>query len=90
MSCVQRASPGYGAAPSVALATLGLALWKDGGDYVSVAGRSMILSSLALAVYSLVVCQLLMPRRWPALAATSAAISVWMVVALGSKLLLIG
>jgi hypothetical protein len=80
----------FGAAPSVALATLGLALWKDGGDYVSVEGRSMILSSLALAVYSLVVCQLLVRHRWPALAATSAAVFVWLAVALGSKQLLIG
>ena len=26
----------FGAAPSVALATLSLALWKEGGDYVSI------------------------------------------------------
>jgi hypothetical protein len=30
----------FGAAPSVALATLGLALWKEGRDYVSLEGRS--------------------------------------------------
>jgi hypothetical protein len=61
----------FGAAPSVALATLSLALWKEGGDYVSVEGRSMILGSLALALYSRVVCQLLMRVRWSALAATT-------------------
>jgi Protein of unknown function (DUF3147) len=45
----------FGAAPSVALATLTLAFWKHGGDYVSIEGRSMILGAVALAVYSFLV-----------------------------------
>jgi hypothetical protein len=53
----------FGAAPSLALATLSLTLWKEGGGYVSVEGRSMILGALALAVYSFAVCQLLMRAR---------------------------
>jgi hypothetical protein len=80
----------FGAAPSVALATLSLALWKEGGDYVSIEGRSMILGALALAAYSLLVCQLLMRARWSALAATTAAIFLWLAMALGSQQLLIG
>jgi hypothetical protein len=80
----------FGAAPSVALATLSLALWKQGEDYVSIEGRSMILGSFALALYSLVVCQLLMRVQWSALAATTAAIFLWLVVALESKHLFIG
>src|ERR1700736_3008442 len=72
----------FGAAHSVALATLSLALWKEGGDYVSVEGRSMILGSIALALYSLVVCQLLMRLRWSALAATTTSIFLWLAVAL--------
>ena len=80
----------FGAAPSVALATLSLALWKEGGDYVSVEGRSMILGSLALALYSLAVCQLLMRVRWSALTATTTSIFLWLAVALGSKHLFIG
>jgi hypothetical protein len=78
----------FGAAPSVALATLSLALWKEGGAYVSIEGRSMILGALALAVYSLVVCHLLMRLRWSALAATTSAILLWLAMALGSKHLL--
>ena len=35
----------FGAAPSVALATLTLAFWKHGESYVSTEGRSMILRS---------------------------------------------
>ena len=80
----------FGAAPSVALATLSLALWKEGGAYASIEGRSMILGSFALALYSLAVCQLLMRARWSALAATTTAILLWLVLALGSEHLLMG
>jgi hypothetical protein len=80
----------FGAAPSVALATLSLALWKEGGAYASIEGRSMILGSFALALYSLAVCQLLMRARWSALAATTSAILLWLVLALGSEHLLMG
>jgi hydrogenase-4 membrane subunit HyfE len=80
----------FGAAPSVALATLSLALWKEGGDYASIEGQSMILGALALAAYSLLVCQLLMRARWSALAATTTATLLWLAIALGSKQLLIG
>ena len=80
----------FGAAPSVALATLGLAFWKHGGDYVAVEGRSMILGSVALAAYSMVVCQLLMRADWSALKSTLAALAVWIVMAAGLKQGLIG
>jgi hypothetical protein len=80
----------FGAAPSVALATLGLALWKEGGGYVSIEGRSMVLGSFALALYSFAVCQLLMRARWSALAATTTAIVVWLAAAIGSEYLLFG
>jgi len=80
----------FGAAPSLALATLSLALWKEGGDYASVEGRSMILGAVALAVYSFAVCQLLMRARWSALAATTSAIVLWLAVALGSRQILLG
>jgi hypothetical protein len=80
----------FGAAPSVALATLSRALWKEGADYVSIEGRSKILGALALAGYSLLVCQLLMRARWPAFAATTTAILPWLAIALGSKQLFLG
>ena len=80
----------FGAAPSLALATLSLALWKEGGAYMSVEGRSMILGALALVVYCFAVCQLLMRARWSALAATTSSIVLWLAVALGSRQLLLG
>jgi hypothetical protein len=80
----------FGAAPSVALATLGLTLWKEGGDYVSIEGRSMVLGALALALYGCAVCHLMMRARWPALAATSAALALWLSAAVGARYMLIG
>jgi hypothetical protein len=80
----------FGAAPSVALATLGLAFWKHGGDYVAIESRSMILGAVALAAYSFVVCQLLMRAKWSALSATTGALAVWIVVAVGLKQLWLG
>jgi hypothetical protein len=43
----------------------------------------MILGALALAAYSLLVCELVMRARWSALAATTAAMLPWL--AFGSK-----
>lgn len=80
----------FGAAPSVALATLILTLWRHGGLYVSTEGRSMILGAVALAIYSFLVCQLLMRARFSAPAATFAAIAAWLVVAIGLKQVLLG
>jgi hypothetical protein len=80
----------FGAAPSVALATLSLALFKQGGIYVSVEGRSMMIGALALAIYSVVVCQLLMRLRASAIMATGSALAVWFALSLGLKQLLIG
>jgi hypothetical protein len=80
----------FGAAPSVALATLSLALFKQGSIFVSVEGRSMMIGALALAIYSVVVCQLLMRLRASAIMATGSALAVWFALSLGLKQLLIG
>jgi hypothetical protein len=53
----------FGAAPSVALATLTLAIFKDGAGYVATEGRSMIIGAAAFLLYSFIVCQLLMRSR---------------------------
>jgi hypothetical protein len=44
----------FGAAPSVALATLTLAFLKQGDAYVAHESRSMILGALAMILYSTV------------------------------------
>jgi hypothetical protein len=80
----------FGAAPSVALATLTLAFLKEGPAYVAIEGRSMVLGAAALLFYSFVVCQLLMRFRISALMATGSALAVWLGIALGLKQILIG
>ena len=80
----------FGAAPSVALATLTLAFWKHGGGYVATEGRSMIIGAISLAVYSFLVCQLLMRLRCSALTATAVATVAWLVIAVGLKQAVLG
>jgi uncharacterized membrane protein (GlpM family) len=71
----------FGAAPSVALATLGMAVVQRGQSYAAVESTSMIWGAIALLLYSVVVCQLLMRLRLNALIATLAALPVWLMVA---------
>ena len=71
----------FGAAPSVALATLGLTIAKNGKDYAALEARSMIAGASALLLYCLIVTWLLKRKQMRALAATSSAIGAWFVVA---------
>jgi hypothetical protein len=50
----------------------------------------MILGAIAFAVYSFLVCQLLMRVRCSALTATAAATVAWLLVAIGLKQILLG
>jgi uncharacterized protein DUF3147 len=72
----------FGAAPSVALATLGIALLWHGANYARTQAEAMMLGAIALFTYSILVCQLLMRRRWNALPASIAALLLWLAVAL--------
>lgn len=73
----------FGAAPSVALATLGIAVVQHGPQYVAAESWTMIYGAVALACYSLAVCRLLMRFRLAALPATIIAFAVWLAVAFG-------
>lgn len=80
----------FGAAPSVALATLGLAVSQHGAGYAAMQSRFMILGAVALAVYSVLVCQLLMRARVRALTASLLAFVLWLAAAFGLHALVIG
>ena len=67
----------FGAAPSVALATLALTISKNGKPYAAIEARSMVTGAAALFVYCIVVLLLLKRTRLRTLAATSSA--VWRV-----------
>jgi hypothetical protein len=66
-----------GAAPSIALATLGLTIAHDGKAYAALEARSMIAGSLAFFVYAAAVSWVLMRYKPSALAATVALLPVW-------------
>jgi uncharacterized membrane protein (GlpM family) len=73
----------FGAAPSVALATLGIAIYRHGADYAAIQSQAMMAGAIALVVYSIVVCHLLVHTRMRAVTATVLALVVWLGVALG-------
>ncbi len=73
----------FGAAPSVALASLGLTIFQKGAAVAGVETRSMVWGAVALFGYSVVVCLLLMRRRWKALPATIASLALWLALAIG-------
>jgi hypothetical protein len=80
----------FGAAPSVALATILLTLLQKGAPFAAVEGRSMIVGALALAAYSWTVCVLLKRFLMPSWAATSAAFLIWFAAAFGLTAVLFG
>ncbi len=73
----------FGAAPSVALATLGLACVQHGAGYASLESRSMILGAIAFVIYAAVVTRLLIRKKWPVLPVTSLALILWIGMAFG-------
>lgn len=77
----------FGAAPSVALATLGIAIYQHGAAYAAEQSQAMMAGAAALAVYSIVVCQLLVRVRLRALPATMLSLAVWLAVAWGLLIL---
>lgn len=73
----------FGAAPSVALATLTLTISKHGKTYAADEARSMIIGAAALFIYCCIVTWLLKRDRMRALSATSAALAAWFIAAFG-------
>lgn len=73
----------FGAAPSVALATLGIAIFEHGANYAAVESSAMIFGAIALVAYSVVVCHLLMRTQLSALPASTLALFVWLLVGFG-------
>ncbi len=71
----------FGAAPSVALATITLTVLKNGKSYAGIEARSMLAGAIALCCYCYVVMFLLTRWKVPALRATIASIAIWFCVA---------
>lgn len=71
----------FGAAPSVALATLGLAVASDGAAYAAIESRSMMAGAIAFFVYASVVSWVLMRKPVKAGWAALGGVPLWFAVA---------
>ena len=73
----------FGAAPSVALATLALTISNDGPSYASTEARSMIAGALAMFVYASLVLRVMFKYKPPALLISTSLIAAWLVTSFG-------
>jgi hypothetical protein len=67
----------FGAAPSVALASLGLTFKQNGAQYVAIEARSMMLGAVAFLVYVYLVGQVLKRGHEKALTVSILATPIW-------------
>ena len=72
----------FSAAPSVALASLGLAVAKYGTTYAAHEARSMVLGAAGFILYAWIVSRLLFRTKLPVMAATVASLAVWLAASL--------
>jgi hypothetical protein len=73
----------FGAAPSIALATLGLTIHHDGKLYAAIEARSMIAGAIAMAAYAIATSWVLLRYKPPALAVTLSLLPLWFGVSFG-------
>ena len=75
----------FGAAPSVALATLGLTIATEGASYAATESRSMIAGAIAFMAFASCVSWVMMRYKVSALLVTICSIPLWFGVAFGLK-----
>ena len=73
----------FGAAPSVALATLAMTIVSDGPRYAAIEGRSMMAGAVAFLIYASLVSRIMMRYKFRAILVTVCLIPVWLSVAGG-------
>ena len=73
----------FGAAPSVALATLAMTIVSDGPSYAAIEGHSMLAGAVAFFIYASLVSRIMMRHTFRAILVTLCLIPVWFGVAGG-------
>jgi len=73
----------FGAAPSVALASLVLTVKTQGRIYAALEARSMVAGAIAFSVYSYSIYWVSLRYKTRTLVATLSHITVWIVIAFG-------
>jgi uncharacterized membrane protein (GlpM family) len=74
----------FGAAPSVALATLGLTVFAEGKAYTALESRSMIVGAASFFLYSWLCTWLMLRKKINAPRATIGGLIVWLAAAIGT------
>ena len=72
----------FGAAPSVALATLGLTLMNEGSAYAAIEARSMMIGAVAFMLYAAVCNAAIARGRTHVAAVAIGCLALWVAVAL--------
>jgi hypothetical protein len=80
----------FGAAPSVALATLALTITAEGKTYAATELRSTIIGAMAFFFYASGLGRALLQRNYAARSAGAALMLLWAAVALGAWAILLG
>jgi len=80
----------FGAAPSVALATLSLTAYTKGVHYAAIEARSMMIGAVAFAIYALAVAVIMMRFKRSALVTTLSLLTGWLAVAVGMWWIVLG
>ena len=73
----------FGAAPSVALGTLGLTIATEGAAYAAIEAHSMMAGAIAFTAYASCVSSIMMRYNVKALWVTICGIPLWLGVAFG-------
>jgi hypothetical protein len=79
----------FGAAPSIALATLGLTIAANGKMYAATEARSMIAGALVFFLYAYLCSWLMLRRKVKAMVVTISALGVWLVGSISIWLLVL-
>ena len=80
----------FGAAPSVALASLGLIVVRQGKDVAATEARSMIIGAVALLIYAVAVSYFLLRYKRSALTVSLFLLLGWCAVAVGLWYVVLG
>src|ERR1700747_3522570 len=73
----------FGAAPSIALATIGMTIAGHGKEYAAIETRSMVLGAISFCVYSYMVSRAMVRYQRTTMATTLVLMPVWLGVSLG-------
>lgn len=74
----------FGAAPSVALATLAITIGQKGKAYAAIEAHFMIFGAVAFCCYAMTACWILRRYKPAALTATLALLPIWFAVSLAA------